>query len=102
MLTLLRHGADLLAQERRILGVRCFHADELLIDDDEVVHSAKYIHYCWIFFVNDVLAAMFELELVGLVSLQVEVDDAAYQSLYFSLQPLRELKVLIIGDSVDH
>lgn len=76
VLTVLRHRAHLLTQERGVLGAGGLYADELLVDDDEVVHSAEGVHDCGVSLVDEVLAAVLELELVGPVDLQIQVDDA--------------------------
>ena len=102
VLAALRHRAHLLAQQRGVLGARRLHADELLVYDDEVVQGAEGVHDRWVLLVDEVLAAVAELELVGLVDLQVQVDDAAYHCAYFSLQPLSGLKVLLMGSSEAH
>ena len=77
-------------------------SDVPLIHDDAVVVSCEGVDNSRILFIYDVLVGMFELEFVGMVGLQGQVDDAASSREYFSKMPLRGLKVLVIYHSEDH
>jgi hypothetical protein len=71
-------------------------------DDDVVVERAEGVGDSWIFLVYQELAAVLELELVGEVGLQRQIDDAASMVIYFSSMPLSGLKVFVMSFSDDH
>jgi hypothetical protein len=76
--------------------------DVAFVDDDAVVEGSEGVVDSWVFLVDEKLAAVLELEFVGVVRLQGQVDNAAWGRKYFSYVPLSGLKVLAISHSADH
>lgn len=52
--------------------------DESLVDDYAVVERPEGVGNCGVLFVDEVLAAVLELELVGVVGLELQVGDAMH------------------------
>ncbi len=46
-----------------------FDTNEFLIDDDIIIESSKWIQYCWILLVDELLHPMLKFELIGAVRL---------------------------------
>lgn len=69
----------------------CLDSNFLTVDNDEIVECSHTINSSGIFFINEVLISMFELELIRLGRFQIQKNDTISYKEYFSSQFLSGL-----------